>query len=54
LERPSTVSGADPGTDDESVTAIESGGWLDDDGSRRVHLEIFDEIPYLARELSVF
>jgi hypothetical protein len=34
--------------------AVESGSWLDDDGSRRVRHEIFDEIPYLACQLSVF
>jgi hypothetical protein len=33
---------------------VESDGWLDDDRSRRVRHEIFSEVPYLARELSVF
>jgi hypothetical protein len=54
LEGPSAVSGADPGAEDEGVAAIEGDGWLDDDGSRRVRHEIFGEIPYLARYLSVF
>jgi hypothetical protein len=48
LEGPSAVSNANPGTEDESVAAVESGSWLDDDGSRRVRHEIFGEIPYLA------
>jgi hypothetical protein len=54
LEGPSTVSDANLGTEDESVAAVESGGWLDDDGSRRVRHEIFDDISYLACQLSVF
>jgi hypothetical protein len=54
LERASTVSSANPGAEDEGVAAVESDGWLDEDRSRRVRHEIFDEIPYLARELSVF
>jgi hypothetical protein len=49
LEGPNAVSNADQGTEDEGVAAVESGGWLDDDGSRRVRHEIFGEIPYLAR-----
>jgi hypothetical protein len=54
LEGPSAISDANPGTEDEGVAAVESGGWLDDDGSCRVRHEIFGEIPYLARQLSVF
>jgi hypothetical protein len=54
LERASVVGNANPGTEDESIVAVESGGWPDDDRSRRVRHEIFGEIPYLARQLSVF
>jgi hypothetical protein len=54
LEGSSAVSNIDPGAKDEGVTAVESGSWLDDDGSRRVRHEIFDELPYLACQLSVF
>jgi hypothetical protein len=49
LEGSSTVSGADPGAEDEGVDALEGDGWLDEDGSRRVRHVIFDEIPYLTR-----
>jgi hypothetical protein len=48
LEGSSAVSDANPGAEDEGVAAVESGGWLDDDGSRRVRHEIFGEIPYPA------
>jgi hypothetical protein len=34
LERPSAVSSADPGAEDEGVAALEGDGWLDEDGSR--------------------
>jgi hypothetical protein len=54
LERPSAVSSADPGAEDEGVAAVEGDGWLDVDGSRRVRHVIEGEIPYLARQLSVF
>jgi hypothetical protein len=54
LERSSAVSSADPGAEDEGVAAIESDGWPDVDGSRRVRHVISGEIPYLARQLSVF
>jgi hypothetical protein len=54
LERPSAVSDANPGAKNEGVATVESGGWLDNDGSHRVHHEIFGKIPYLARQLSVF
>jgi hypothetical protein len=54
LERPSTVSNADPGAEDEDIATVEGDGWLDVDGSRRVRHVISGEIPYLARQLSVF
>jgi hypothetical protein len=54
LEGSSTVSGADPGAEDEGVAALEGDGWLDEDGSRRVRHVIFGESPSLARQLSVF
>jgi hypothetical protein len=54
LERSSVVGNADPGAEDEGVTAVEGDGWLDVDGSRRVRHVISGEIPYLARQLSVF
>jgi hypothetical protein len=54
LEGPSAVSSADPGAEDEGVAAVEGDGWLDVDGSRRVRHVISAEIPYLARQLSVF
>jgi hypothetical protein len=54
LERSSAVSSADPGAEDEGVTAVEGDIWLDVDGSRRVRHVISGEIPYLARQLSVF
>jgi hypothetical protein len=54
LERSSAVSSADPGAKDKGVATVEGDGWLDEDGSRRVCHVIFGEIPYLARQLSVF
>jgi hypothetical protein len=54
LEGPNAVSGTDPGAEDEGVAAVEGDGWLDVDESRRVRHMIFGEIPYLARQLSVF
>jgi hypothetical protein len=54
LEGSGAVSSADPGTEDEGVTAVEGDGWLDVDGSCRVRYVISGEIPYLARQLSVF
>jgi hypothetical protein len=54
LERASAVRNAGPRAEGEGVTEVESGGWLDDDRSHRVRHEIFGEIPYLARQLSVF
>jgi hypothetical protein len=54
LEGSGAVGGADPGAEDKGVAAFEGDGWLDEDGSRRVRHMIFGEIPYLARQLSVF
>jgi hypothetical protein len=54
LEGPRAVSGADPSAEDEGVTAVEGDGWLEEDRSRRVRHVISGEIPYLARQLSVF
>jgi hypothetical protein len=54
LDGPNAVSDTHPRTEDEGVAAVESGGWLDDYGSRRVCNEIFGEISYLACQLSVF
>jgi hypothetical protein len=54
LEGSGAISSADPGTEDEGVAAVEGDGWLDVDGNRRVRHVISGEIPYLARQLSVF
>jgi hypothetical protein len=54
LEGSDAVSSADPGAEDEGVAAVEGDGWLDENRSRRVCHMIFSEIPYLARQLSVF
>jgi hypothetical protein len=54
LEGFGAVSSTDPGAEDEGVVVVEGDGWLDEDGSRRVRHMIFGEIPYLARQLSVF
>jgi hypothetical protein len=54
LERARAVCSADPGTKHEGVAAVEGDGWLEVDGSRRVRHVISGEIPYLARQLSVF
>jgi hypothetical protein len=54
LERPRTVSSADPSAENEGVAAVEGDGWLEVDRSRRVRHVISGEIPYLARQLSVF
>jgi hypothetical protein len=54
LERSVAVSNADPGAEDEGVTAVEGDSWLDEDCNRRVRHMIFGETPYLARQLSVF
>jgi hypothetical protein len=54
LERSRAISSADPGTGHEGVAAVEGDGWLEVDRSRRVRHVISGEIPYLARQLSVF
>jgi hypothetical protein len=54
LERSRAVSSADPSAEDEGVAAVEGGGWLEVDRSRRVRHVISGEIPYLARQMSVF
>jgi hypothetical protein len=54
LERACAVCSADPGAEHEGVAAVEGDGWLEVDGSRRVRHMISSEIPYLARQLSVF
>jgi hypothetical protein len=54
LEGSRTISSADPSTENEGVAAVEGDGWLDVDRSRRVCHVISGEIPYLARQLSVF
>jgi hypothetical protein len=54
LEGSRTVSSADPSAEDEGVAVVEGDGWLDVDRSRRVRHVISGEIPYLARQLSVF
>jgi hypothetical protein len=54
LERSRAVSSANPGAEHEGVAAVEGDGWLEVDRSRRVRHVISGEIPYLARQLSVF
>jgi hypothetical protein len=54
LEGSGAVSSADPGAEEEGVSAVEGDSWLDEDCSRRVRHKIFGEIPYLVRQLSVF
>jgi hypothetical protein len=54
LEGSGAVNSADPDTEDEGVAAVQGDSWLDVDGSHRVHHVISGEIPYLARQLSVF
>jgi hypothetical protein len=54
LERSHAVSSADPGAEHEGVAAVEGDGWLEVGRSRRVRHVISGEIPYLARQLSVF
>jgi hypothetical protein len=54
LEGSRAVSSADPGAEDEGVAAVEGDSWLEVDRSRRVRHVISGEIPYLARQLSVF
>jgi hypothetical protein len=54
LERSRVVSSEDPSTENEGVGAVDGDGWLEVDKSRRVRHVISGEIPYLARQLSVF
>jgi hypothetical protein len=54
LERARAVCSADPSAEHEGVAAVEGDGRLEVDGSRRVRHVISGEIPYLARQLSVF
>jgi hypothetical protein len=54
LEGSGAVSSADPGTEGEGVAAVEGDSWLDVDESGRVRHVISGEIPYLARQLSMF
>jgi hypothetical protein len=54
LEGSRAVSSADPSAENEGVAAVEGDGWLDVDRSRRVRHVISGEVPYLARQLSVF
>jgi hypothetical protein len=48
------ISNADLSAENEGVAAVEGGGWLEVDRSRRVRHVISGESPYLARQLSVF
>jgi hypothetical protein len=54
LEGSRAVNSADPRAENEGVATVEGDGWLDVDRSRRVRHVISGEIPYLARQLSVF
>jgi hypothetical protein len=54
LEGPQAVSSANPSAENEGVTTVQGDGWLEVDRSRRVRHVISGEIPYLARQLSVF
>jgi hypothetical protein len=54
LERARAVCSADPSAEHKGVAAVECDGWLEADGSRQVRHVISGEIPYLARQLSVF
>jgi hypothetical protein len=54
LEGSCAVRSANPGAEHEGVAVVESNGWLEVDRSRRVRHVISGEIPYLARQLSVF
>jgi hypothetical protein len=49
-----TIGSANPSAENEGVAAVEDDGWLEVDRSRRVRHVISGEIPYLARQLSVF
>jgi hypothetical protein len=54
LEGSRAVGSAGPSTENEDVAAVEGDSWLKVDRSRRVRHVISGEIPYLARQLSVF
>jgi hypothetical protein len=54
LEGSRAINCADPSAEIEGVAAVEGDGWLEVDRSRRVCHVISGEIPYLARQLSVF
>jgi hypothetical protein len=54
LEGAYAVCSADLGAEHEGVAEVEGDGWLEVDRSRRVRHVISGEIPYLARQLSVF
>jgi hypothetical protein len=54
VEGSRAVSSADPSAENEGVAAVEGDGWLEVDRSRRVRHVISGEIPYLARQLSMF
>jgi hypothetical protein len=54
LERSRAVSSVDPSAEHEGVAAVEGDGLLEVDRSRGVRHVISSEIPYLARQLSVF
>ena len=54
VEVSSAVCDANLGVKDERRARVERDGGLDDDLSHRVHQWILSEIPYLARQLSVF
>jgi hypothetical protein len=54
LEGPGAASSANTSAEDECVGTVEGDDWLEVDRSRRVRHVISGEIPYLARQLSVF
>jgi hypothetical protein len=54
VEGSRAVCSADPSGENEGVTAVECDSWLEVDRSCRVRHVISGEIPYLARQLSVF
>jgi hypothetical protein len=54
LESARAVCSANPGAEHEGVAAVEGDSWLEVDWSHRVCHVISGEIPYLARQLSVF
>jgi hypothetical protein len=54
LEGSRAVSSVDPSAENDGVATVQGDGWLEVDRSRRVRHVISGEIPYLARQLSVF